>query len=159
MFGYESVIGISAMFVNKRSLNRIYTQVEGSGFTCSVEAAKREFIRCGPFHELALRFVQAQLVTATQSAGCNAKHSMEQRLARWLLICADQTLTSDIKLSHDLMGDMLGSTRPTLSLTASTLRQEGLIDYTRGTVHITDRKGLEARACECYRIIKDHLDN
>ncbi len=159
MFGFESVIGVSALMGTKRSLNRIYTQIEGFGFSCTMETAKREFMRCEVFQRLALRYVQAQLVQSAQSAGCNAKHSMEQRLARWLLICADRAHTLDLKLSHELLGDMLGSTRPTVSLTAATLRSEGLIDYTRGVVHIKDREALEGRACECYRIIKDHLDN
>lgn len=159
IFGYESVIGISALMGTKRSLNRVYTQIEGCGYVCTVDAARKEFLRCGPFHALALRYVQAQLVQSAQSTGCNAKHNMEQRLARWLLICSDRAHTKTLRLSHELLADMLGSTRPTLSVTAGALRQEGLIEYTRGVVHIVDVKGLEKRACECYHIIKDHLDN
>ena len=84
---------------------------------------------------------------------------MEQRLARWLLICSDRAHTKTLKLSHELLADMLGSTRPTVSVAAGTLRQEGLIEYTRGVVHVLDAKRLEERACECYHIIKNHLDN
>jgi len=159
IFGYESVIGISALMGTKRSLNRIYTQIEGCGYCCTVEAARREFFRCGAFQKLALRYVQAQLVQTAQSAGCNAKHNMEQRLARWLLICSDRAHTTTLKLSHELLADMLGSTRPTLSVAAGALKGDGLIEYTRGVVHIVDVKRLEERACECYHIIKDHLDN
>jgi CRP-like cAMP-binding protein len=90
MFGYESVIGVSALMGTKRSLNRVYTQIPGSGYSCRVEIARAEFQRGGDFQRLALRYVQAQLVQAAQSAGCNAKHNFEQRLARWLLICADR---------------------------------------------------------------------
>jgi CRP-like cAMP-binding protein len=159
MFGYESIIGVSALMGTKRSLNRVYTQIEGYGYTCGVEAAQKEFCRGGLFQTLALRYVQAQLVQAAQSAGCNAKHNMEQRLARWLLITADRAHTNTMKLSHEFLSDMLGSTRPTVTVAAGILKDEGLIDYNRGTVQILDTRRLEERSCECYGIIKNHLDN
>jgi CRP-like cAMP-binding protein len=159
MFGYESIIGVSALMGTKRSLNRIYTQIEGYGYSCSVKTAEQEFCRGGLFQTLALRYVQAQLLQAAQSAGCNAKHNMEQRLARWLLITADRANTNTMKLSHEFLSDMLGTTRPTVTVSAGTLKKEGLIDYTRGIVQILDVEGLERRSCECYRVIKDHLDN
>ena len=159
MFGYESVIGVSALMGTKRSLNRVYTQIEGAGYRCSLEAAKQEFTRGETFQRLALRYVQAQLVQAMQSAGCNAKHNVEQRLSRWLLICMDRAHSRTFRLSHELLADMLGSTRPTLTMAAGALRAMGLIDYERGTVKILDPEGLELRACECYEVIKHHLDN
>jgi CRP-like cAMP-binding protein len=159
MFGYESIIGVSALMGTKRSLNRVYTQIEGSGYSSPVELARAEFNRGGRFNLLALRYVQAQLVQAIQSAGCNATHSVEQRLARWLLICADRAHSDTFKMSHEYLADMLGSTRSTVSLTAAELKQQKLIDYTRGVIRILDPTGLEKRACECYHVIKDHLDN
>ena len=159
MFGYESVIGISALMGTKQSLNRVYTQIEGSGYRCKLETAKTEFGRCGVFQRLTLRYVQAQLVQAMQSAGCNAKHNFEQRLARWLLICADRAHSDTFKMSQEFLADMLGSTRPTVSLAAVQLKHEHLIEYTRGEITIVNRKGLEARSCECYEIIKRHLDS
>jgi CRP-like cAMP-binding protein len=108
---------------------------------------------------LALRYVQAQLVQALQSAGCNATHSFEQRLARWLLICADRAGSETFKMSQQFLSDMLGNTRSTVSITAVHLKQENLIEYTRGVIRILDQKGLEKRACECYHVIRDHLDN
>jgi CRP-like cAMP-binding protein len=106
-----------------------------------------------------LRYVQAQLVQAAQSAACNAKHNMEQRLARWLLPCTDRAHAETLKLSQKFLADMLGSTRPTVSIAAGTLREEGLIDYNRGVIRILDAKRLEERTCECYHVIKDYLDN
>jgi len=159
MFGYESVIGISALMGTKRALNRVYTQIAGYGYSTPLELARVEFRRCGEFHTLTLRYVQAQLVQAAQSAGCNAKHKLEQRLARWLLICADRAHTDTFAMSQEFLGDMLGATRSTVSLTAATLKQCGLIKYSRGVIHILDHAGLEAQSCECYRVIKDHLDN
>jgi len=159
MFGYESVIGVSGLMGTKRSLNRVYTQIEGYGYSSPLEAARKEFDLAGLFQKLALRYVQAQLVQAIQSAGCNASHSFEQRLARWLLICADRAHSDTFKMSHEFLSDMLGSTRSTVSITAAQLKHENLIEYTRGVIRIVDAKGLEKRSCECYSIIKHHLDN
>jgi CRP-like cAMP-binding protein len=159
MFGYESVIGISALMGTKKSLNRVYTQIAGHGYTCHVEDAKREFRLGVHFQFLALRYVQAQLVQAMQSAGCNAKHSSEQRLARWLLVCADRAHIDTFKISHEFLADMLGGRRPTISTTAGILKRKGLIEYTRGEIHILDAPGLTKISCECYQIIKDYLDN
>ncbi len=159
MFGYESVIGVSALMGTKQSLNRVYTQLEGHGFASPVQAARREFLLGGAFQTLALRYVQAQLVQTMQSAGCNAKHHIEQRLARWLLITSDRAHRLSYKMSHEFLADMLGSTRSSVSLSAGILKQEELIDYTRGVIHILDLPGLQRRSCECYHIIKDHLDN
>jgi CRP-like cAMP-binding protein len=159
MFGYESVIGISALMGTKRSLNRVYTQIAGCGYASPLQAAKKEFQRGEVFCHIALRYVQAQLVQAMQSAGCNAKHELEQRLARWLLICADRAHSDTFKMSQEFLSDMLGVTRPTVSTTAAVLKERKLIEYTRGTIHLKDIPGLQRQACECYRVIKDHLDN
>jgi CRP-like cAMP-binding protein len=159
MFGFESAIGVSALMGTRRSLNRVYTQIPGRGYSCTVEAAQKEFDRLGTFHTLALRYVQAQLVQAAQSAACNAKHHIEQRLARWLLICADRAHSDTLELSQEFLSQMLGSTRPTVSIAAAGLKEDKLIEYSRGIVRILNHKGLEERSCECYQVIKQHLDN
>ena len=159
MFGYESVIGISALMGTKRSLNRVYTQIAGNGYSCQVEIARAEFKLGGTFQMLALRYVQTQLLQAMQSAGCNARHEVEERLARWLLICADRAHRQRFRMSHEFLAHMLGSSRPTVSVAAAVLRQENLIEYTHGMIEILDLNGLEQRACECYRIVKNYLDN
>ena len=159
MFGYESVIGVSGLMGSKRSLNRVYTQIAGRGYSTLTEIARREFQAGGLFQELCLGFVQAQLLQAMQSAGCNAKHNVEQRLARWLLLCADRAHSLTYRMSHEFLADMLGSTRPTVSTAAAILKDERLIDYRRGVILILDQQGLENRSCECYRVIKNHLDS
>jgi CRP-like cAMP-binding protein len=159
MFGYESVIGVSALMGTKKSLNRVYTQIAGHGYSCNLEDARREFRLGGAFQFLALRYVQAQLVQAMQSAGCNAKHNFEQRLARWLLLCADRSHSDTFKISHKFLADMLGGGRPTISTTAGILKRKGLIESTREEIRILDFPGLTKASCECYQIIKDYLDN
>ncbi len=159
MFGYESIIGVSALMGSKQSLNRVYTQIAGSGFSSPIELGRREFRLGGQFQALCLHYVQAQLLQSMQSTGCNAKHSVDQRLARWLLLCADRAHSLTFRMSHEYLSDMLGAARPTVSLAAGILKEASLIQYSRGLIHIIDRSGLEKRSCECYRVIKDHLDN
>lgn len=158
-FGFESVIGVSALMGTKKSLNRVYTQIAGHGYSCTVENAKKEFNLNGHFQYLTLRYVQAQLDQATQSVGCNAKHLTVQRLARWLLICSDRANSDTFKMSHELLADMLGGTRATATIAAGSLKRKGLISYSRGVIRILDPRGLERQACECYGIIKFHLKN
>lgn len=159
MFGYRSVVGVSALMGSKRSLNRVYTQIAGHGYASPVERARTEFALGAVFQRLALGYVQAQLVQTIQLAGCNARHSFEQRLARWLLICADRAQCDSFRMSHEYLSEMLGSTRSTMSLAAAELKHEGLIEYTRGLIHIRDAKGLEKKACECYRVVENYLDD
>jgi len=158
-FGFESVIGVSALMGAKKSMNRVYIQIAGHGYACPIEAARKEFSLAGSFQCLALRYVQVQLDQATQYIGCNAKHTFEPRLARWLLTCADRSHSDTFKMSHELLADMLGGTRATVSLAAGSLKRKGLIQYTRGVINILDPAGLEENACECYQIIKSYLRN
>jgi CRP-like cAMP-binding protein len=159
MFGFESVIGVSALMGTKLSLNRVYTQIAGWGHSCEYEVADAEYQRGKLFQKLVLRYVQAQLVQATQSAGCNAVHNFEQRLSRWLLIAADRANSDEFLMSQEFLSHMLGVTRPTVTLAAGQLKEQGLIEYKRGEIRILDREGMESKACECYRVVKDHLAN
>jgi CRP-like cAMP-binding protein len=159
MFGFESVIGVSALMGTKQSLNRVYTQIAGWGYGCKIETALAEFNGFGLFQRLALRYVQAQLVQATQTAACNASHNFDQRLARWLLLSADRANTDQFNMSQEFLSHMLGGTRPTVTIAAGHLKQEKLIDYDRGVITIVNRKELEKRSCECYQVIKNHLDD
>jgi CRP-like cAMP-binding protein len=158
-FGCEAVIGIPSLLGTNRSLNRVYTLITGTGYTCPTRTALNEFRRGELFQTIALRNMRMQLIQTSQTAGCNARHNLEQRLARWLLICADRTNQRRFPVSHDILADMLGSTRPTISVMANILKQAGLIEYSRGVVMIRDFEGLEARACECYKIISNYFDD
>jgi CRP-like cAMP-binding protein len=159
LFGVESVMGASALIGTRRSLNRVYMQIGGYGFACPMRLAVSEFARFGRFHDLVLRFIQAELVQTCQSAGCNSHHEISQRLSRWLLLCADRFESTTLPLTQENMGHMLGNRRPSVSLAAETLQKQGLIQYSRGRVAILDRPGLERHACECYRVVKNHLDS
>jgi CRP-like cAMP-binding protein len=159
LFGNEAVIGASALIGTKRSLNNIYMQAPGHGFISSIKAAAREFRSCEQFRDIVLRYVQAQLLQTAQTAGCNAKHEAKQRMARWLLLCADRIYSNEIGLTHEYLGHMIGVRRSTVSVTAEELQRLGYIDYRRGKIKIVNRSALERTACECYRVVKEYLEN
>jgi CRP-like cAMP-binding protein len=99
----------------------------GWGYRCSLKDAQAESDRHGTFERMGLRYVQAQLVPSMQSAGCNAEHNVEQRLARWLLLCADRVGGLQFKMSQEFLSHMLGTTRPYVTVAAYPLKKEGLI--------------------------------
>ena len=159
LFGHESVIGISALMGVRRSLNPIFMLLEGFGYACHAEIARAEFETSGLFRRLALRYVQMQLTLSTQNAACNATHTYEQRLARWLLICSDRAASDSLEMAQEFVSEMLGSTRSTVSIAAAHLKAKGLIDYHRGKIILLNKEELEGEACECYRVVRDHLES
>ncbi|WP_213803468.1 Crp/Fnr family transcriptional regulator [Granulicella sp. dw_53] len=159
LFGYESVMGASALIGTRRSIHKVYMRMSGYGFSCRIDTAISEFARFGRFHDVVLQYIQALLIQACQSAGCNAHHTVSQRLSRWLLLWDDRSDNPILPLTHEYPAGMLGSNRSTVSLAAEHLQNEGLIQYSRGKIVIRDRPGLEKYSCECYRIVMDHLDD
>lgn len=155
--GYESLLCVSALMGTSHSLNRVYMQIAGRGYACLNTRARREFDLKGHFHDLALRSSQKNFLQTAQTAGCNTRHTVEQRLARWLLLCADRMETPILNLPHEHIATMLGCNRSTVTVAAGKLQAEGLIIYTRSKIRIPDRDGLEASACECYRSLFDYL--
>jgi len=155
--GTEAVLGTSSMMGTRRSLNRVYMQIGGYGYSSSMSLATQEFKRGEKFHDLTLRYLQAQFIQSAQTAACNARHSVEQRMARWLLLCADRIGDRVLPLSHEYMADMLGVKRSSVTVVAGHLRERNLIQYTRGAITLTDLSGLEKLSCECYRVVRDHL--
>jgi CRP-like cAMP-binding protein len=157
--GFESVLGSSALLGTRRSLNRVYMQVEGWGYVSRLPIALMEFTRYSEFHHMVLRYTQAQFIQSAQTAGCNARHNVQQRLARWLLLCADRMAGHSIPLSQEYISDMLGNRRTSVSVEAGKLQKLKLIRYVRGKIDILDRAGLERKSCECYAVVRDHLMN
>jgi len=155
--GSEAVLGSSSMMGTRRSLNRVYMQIAGYGYASDMALATAEFKRGERFHDLTLRFLQAQFIQSSQTAGCNARHKVEQRMARWLLLCADRVGARTLPLSHEYLADMIGVTRSSVTIVAGHLQDRNLIQYARGKIRLLDLPGLEALSCECYRVVRDHL--
>ncbi len=155
--GWEAVLGASSLIGTRRSLNRVYMQIAGHGFASELSAAAREFRRGERFHDLTLAYLQAQFIQCAQTAACNTRHTIEQRFARWLLLCADRIEDDVLPLKHEFIADMLGVTRSSVSLAAGNFQDRGLIRYSRGKLQLLDRPGLERLSCECYAVVRQHL--
>jgi CRP-like cAMP-binding protein len=107
---------------------------------------------------LLLRYAQAFHAQVTFTAACNARHAIERRLARWLLIAHDRAGADEFPMTHEFIAMMLGVRRPGVSLAAGALQKAGLIRYARGRMAVTDRPGLEAASCECYHTARREFE-
>jgi len=152
--GCEGMVGIFATDDGERAPS--VSMVQASMHTCYRLPARRfleEMHRGGAFRELMNRYLQAHVGSIMQSTACNAIHTVEQRLARWLLMAHDRVRSNAFPLTQEFVAMMLGVSRPAVTIVAGTLQAAGLITYRRGHVAILDRKGLEAGSCECYRVV------
>ncbi|MEO8680067.1 MAG: Crp/Fnr family transcriptional regulator [Vicinamibacterales bacterium] len=111
-----------------------------------------EMDRCQAFMQLMTRYADAFLGVVMQATGCNAAHTVEQRLCKWLLMAEDRMEAAEFSLTQEFVAMMLGATRQTVTVVAGAIQRKGLITYHRGRVKIVDRAGLEAASCECYRV-------
>ena len=137
---------------------RAISQVSGRALRMEAGVFLAELDRNGPLGELVRRYVQALFGQISQAAACNRLHSNEERLSRWLLMSHDRVGVDEFAITHEFLGQMLGSRRATVTLSAGILQAAGLIRYHRGLVTVIDRPGLEGVSCECYGVIKDELD-
>ena len=119
---------------------------------------KNEFHRFGPMLHLLLRYTQALNTQMAQTAVCNRHHSLDKQLCRWLLLSLDRLRSGELKMTQELIANMLGVRRQGVVEAAGKLHKAGFISYQRGHISILDREGLEARVCECYAVVKKEYD-
>jgi len=133
-------------------------QSAGHGYRLKADLIKNEFGRFGPMMHLLLRYTQALITQMAQIAVCNRHHSVDQQLCRWLLLSLDRLASNELTMTQELIANMLGVRREGVTEAAGKLQDAGLIRYRRGTIIVLDRKGLEARACECYQVVRTEFD-
>lgn len=151
--GREGLVGTPLVVGLDRGPYRSIMQIQGSAVRIKSNVLE-ELMRGAPEFRLMLnRYVLVQGLQIAQIAACNRLHEIEQRLARWLLMCQDRVGSDVLPVTHEFLAQMLGSGRPSVSLAAGILQKAGFIENLRGTVRIVNRKQLESAACECYRII------
>jgi CRP-like cAMP-binding protein len=138
--------------------SRAVVQSAGSGFRLEAQAMKKEFDRAGPVLHLLLRYTQALLTQMAQTAVCNRHHSLDQQLCRWLLLSLDRLPGSELRMTQELIANMLGVRREGVTDAALKLQSAGLIRYARGHITVLDRPALEQRTCECYAVVKREYD-
>ncbi|MGH7369141.1 MAG: Crp/Fnr family transcriptional regulator [Candidatus Rokuibacteriota bacterium] len=158
LVGDEGMIGLPIVLRSHGLPYRIIVQGPGVAWRMKADVLRKEFERCGPLHELVLRYVHTLIVYLSQSSACNRFHTIQQRLCRWLLISQDRARSSEITSTQEFLAQTLGVNRGSASQAASALQKAGLIRYRRGQIAILDRSGLEAAACECYRLVKGEFD-
>jgi CRP-like cAMP-binding protein len=158
MVGRDSLVGGSAALDGGVALNRGIVQVEGTASILDVKILLEVADQSAVFRTTLIRHEQALFAQAQQSATCNASHSVEGRLSRWLLRTRDLAGSDMLGLTQEFLAQMLGVRRTSVSLVANTLQNAGLIHYSRGRIEITNLEGLRATSCECYATVKSHSD-
>ena len=156
--GNNGLVGVALFMGGDTTSNRAVVQSAGRAVRMRPDALRTEFKRGGVFQDLLLRYTQALMTQISQTAVCNRLHSVEQQLCRWLLINHDQLPADKLVMTHDLVANMLGVRREGVTIAAGHLQDRGYIQYSRGTVNIIDRKGLERACCECYQVVSDEYD-
>jgi CRP-like cAMP-binding protein len=156
LLGNEGASGMPAVLGLSRSPLREIVQIEGDAFRVRVNAL-RELLPSTPVLQATLnRYAAGLAMQVAQTAACNRLHKIEERLSRWLLIAQDRVDSGIVPITHDFLATMLGTDRPSVTVAAGVLQREGIIEYTRGSVRILNRKKLEWFACECYALIKQY---
>jgi CRP-like cAMP-binding protein len=156
--GNEGVVEISLFMEGETTPNRGIVQVAGGALRMKVKILQEEFKRGGALQLLLLRYTQALITQISQTAVCNRRHSLEQRLCRWLLMCHDRVKSNELLMTQEFIFNMLGGRRESVTVAACHLQDAGLIHYSRGHITILDRRGLEGAVCECYRVVKNEFD-
>jgi CRP-like cAMP-binding protein len=151
--GNEGVLGISLFMGGNTTPSSAVVQTAGFGYRLSGALLKSEFSRGGLVQRLLLRYTQALLTAMCQTAACNRHHSIEQQLCRWLLQIIDRLPESELVMTQELIASALGVRREGVTEAAGNLQRAGLIQYRRGHISVSNRRGLEGRACECYGVL------
>jgi CRP-like cAMP-binding protein len=157
--GNEGMAGLSVFMGVDISRNRALIQGGGTAMRMRADALRTESNQLGALHRLLHRYSHSLLTQISQSAACNRFHTVDARLARWMLMTHDRMGTDKFQLTQDFMSNMLGVRREGVSKAASELQKKQLIHYTRGMITVLNREGLEKAACKCYQIIKEESES
>jgi len=152
--GREGLVGLPLVYGDDRSLVEAKVQMGGAALRIGAAALRAAMEESAALRGLLNRYALAFHAQVTLAAACNARHPIEQRLARWLLTAHDRADGDEFAMTHEFMAMMLGVRRPGVSLAAGVLQAAGLIRYARGRMAVADRLGLEAASCECYHVVR-----
>jgi len=156
--GNEGILGTPAFMGAGVTSNRAVIKSAGMAYRLNAELLVAEFARFGATAHLLLRYTQALIMQISQTAVCNRYHSVDKQLCRCLLGSLDRLRGNDLRMTQELIANTLGVRREGITEAAGNLQKAGLIQYQRGHIEVLDRKGLEARSCECYRVVRSEYD-
>ncbi len=158
LVGKEGMVGLPLIAGFRTSATRAVVQIEGTALRVDADALTVILHQCPRLDRKLQQFSQIMAMQGTQIAACNRLHQVEERLARWLLMSADRVGSSSVPLTQEVLGQMLGTRRSSVTVAAGVLQKAGLIDYTRGDVRIVQRAKLEQAACECYGLMRRQVE-
>jgi len=161
--GNDGLIGVPLFMGGLSMPNRAVVQSAGYAYRLNASMLMKEFGRSGgrrygALNHLLLCYTQTLITQMAQTAACNRHHSVDQQLCRWILLSLDRLSSNQLNMTHELIANMLGVRREGVTEAAGNLQRAGLIHYRRGHITVLDRPGLEARACECYQVVKMESD-
>jgi CRP-like cAMP-binding protein len=156
--GDDGMVGIALFLGGNTMPNRAVVQIAGGALRLEGKVLLHEFARGGALQRRLLLYTQALVTQISQTAVCNRVHPLEKRLCRWLLMCLDRVKGDELRMTQEFISYMLGGRREGVTVAAGHLQDAKLLRYSRGHITILDRRGLEAHACECYRIVRSELD-
>lgn len=156
--GYEGMVGGAVFMGGESTPSRAVVQSKGCAYRMSSMELQEEFNADADIRVLMLRFTQALITQMSQRAVCNRHHSIDQQLCRWLLMFMDRISGSSLKMTQELIANILGVRRESVTEAAGKLQKLRVIEYHRGQITIIDRQKLETLCCECYAVVKREAD-
>ena len=155
--GPEGIVGLPLYMGGNTTPSSAIVRTAGHAFRLDRRLLAAEFLRAEAMQRLLLRYTQALITQICQTIACNRHHSVEQQLARWLLWTVDRLPAQDMTMTQDLVANLLGVRRESITEAAGRLQQVGFIRYRRGHIDVLDRIGLQTRACECYAVVRNEM--
>ncbi|MEO6689249.1 MAG: Crp/Fnr family transcriptional regulator [Dokdonella sp.] len=152
--GNDGLVGLAAFMEGQSAAHRAVVQVEGHCYRVKAKILTELFRTDKAVSNILLRYIQVVLVQLAQTAICNRNHTLTQQFCRWILLSLDRLDTNVVKMTQQLIAEMLGVRREGVSVIAGQLRDERLIEYSRGTITVLDRKAVEDSVCECYAAVR-----
>ena len=156
--GNEGMVGVPLFLGGNTTPSSAVVQTAGHAYRLERSILKAEFNCAGLMQRVLLRYAQALMTQMFQTAACNRHHTVEQQLCRWLLLTVDRIPTGELVMTQELVANMLGVRRESVTEAAGSLQNSGCIRYRRGHIAVIDRSKLETRACECYEVVKKELN-
>lgn len=158
LVGNEGLIPIALVLGAGSTRSQALVTSPGHAYWLRGDVLKNEFERSSMLRHALLRYTQGLIAHIAQTAVCNRHHSLEQRLCRWILLCLDRLPSNELKMTQELISDVLGVRREGVTAATGSLQEAGLIHCSRGRSRVLDRPRLEARVCECYAVVKEESD-
>lgn len=154
IIGNDGMTGLSAIFDSAAPLYESQITIGGTALRINADVLKHEFARGTALQQVILNYASARMAQVSQKAVCNLRHKLDERLCTWLLMVQDRVREKALRLTHERIAHYLGTRRAGVSSACSALREDGIINYQRGTIRILERALLEKSACECYQAFR-----